>query len=228
MRLKKLVNRSRIIVAVDFASKKFMDIIPILSRHIAGVKIGLPYLLENRLAGLKELRKEGLYVLADFKLADIPAIMSRIVNSIRGYIDGIIAHGFIGREAISILRRTTEEYGIDLFLVVAMTHKSAYDFINKNFMEFLEIASELCDGVIAPATFPRFIREAREFLGRNKLILSPGVGAQGAKYGEAIKNGADFEIIGRAITLSDNPLSTVIEINKIHKLVLQGIYNVHI
>jgi len=163
MRLRELATRSRVIVALDFMSDKLMNMISILSRHIAGVKIGLPYILENGLHGLEILRNEELYVLADFKLADIPAIMSRVVNYIKDFVNGIIVHAFIGRNAIEALRKVTDTHDIDLFLVVAMTHKSADDFINKNFREFLEMALHLSDGIIAPATFPRFIREARNF-----------------------------------------------------------------
>jgi len=37
------------------------------------------------------------------------------------------------------------------------------------------------------------------------LIISPGVGAQGAPFGSAIRAGADYEIVGRAIYASQDP-----------------------
>ena len=39
----------------------------------------------------------------------------------------------------------------------------------------------------------------------DREILSPGVGAQGGSASEAIKAGADYVIVGRAIYKSDNP-----------------------
>jgi orotidine-5'-phosphate decarboxylase len=41
------------------------------------------------------------------------------------------------------------------------------------------------------------------------LILTPGVGAQGGKPGEAVAHGADFEIVGRAIYQSSDPKRSV-------------------
>ena len=41
----------------------------------------------------------------------------------------------------------------------------------------------------------------------DRLIISCGVGYQGTPYGSAVKAGADFEIIGRAIYNSENPLN---------------------
>ncbi len=46
------------------------------------------------------------------------------------------------------------------------------------------------------------------------IILTPGIGAQGAQPGDAIKNGADYEIVGRAIYTSDNPQKSAEEIRK--------------
>ena len=59
-------------------------------------------------------------------------------------------------------------------------------------------------GFIAPATRPERIAAIREIIG-DRLILSPGVGAQGGSASSAIKAGADYVIVGRAIYKADDP-----------------------
>ncbi len=60
------------------------------------------------------------------------------------------------------------------------------------------------DGVVMPATYPELIGQTRDILD-DIYIISPGVGIQGAKIGDAISHGADYEIIGRKICDNENP-----------------------
>ncbi|MDP8003335.1 MAG: orotidine 5'-phosphate decarboxylase / HUMPS family protein, partial [Caldisphaera sp.] len=60
-------------------------------------------------------------------------------------------------------------------------------------------------GIVAPATRPEIITYFRKSIGRGIKILSPGIGIQGAKPGEALCHGADFEIVGRYITNAPDP-----------------------
>ena len=61
------------------------------------------------------------------------------------------------------------------------------------------------DGVVVGATFPNKIREVYSTLGKTTPIYSPGVGVQGGKIEDAIKHGAKYVIVGRTITMSENP-----------------------
>jgi len=221
MKLCKLARKSRIILALDFMSESLKRNFELLMDYMAGVKIGIPYILDHGIDGLKKLRRDDVYILADFKLADIPAMMHRVIERVSKYIDGVIVHAFIGSEAIKKLKERADDLGIDLFLVVAMTHKGAEEFINKNFNRFIKMANELASGVVAPATYPEYIREARRYL-RDKIILSPGVGTQGAEFGVALMSGADFEIVGRSITLSPDPRKMVQYIREKHIIALKN------
>ena len=55
------------------------------------------------------------------------------------------------------------------------------------------------------ATYPEKIREIHEILGENVPIYSPGIGAQGGAAETALKAGARYLIVGREITLAQNP-----------------------
>ena len=61
-------------------------------------------------------------------------------------------------------------------------------------------------GYIAPATRPDRIRLIRSIVG-DKLILTPGVGAQGGSASAAIEAGADYVIVGRAIYDAEDPVA---------------------
>ncbi|MCR8433738.1 MAG: orotidine-5'-phosphate decarboxylase [Crenarchaeota archaeon] len=225
MRLKDLKNKSRIILALDDPGKlKEKKLLTNIANEVAGVKIGLPLVLSRESSDIiNTLSDAGAYILADFKLADIPYVMIKTIEGIMDYVNGVISHAFIGREAIAQLLEFLRKHEIELFLVVAMTHKGAEEFINSLAEKFIHIARELgVSGVVAPATFPEKICLARNLLG-DAIILSPGVGAQGAEVGSAIKHGADFEIIGRLITESENPLVEVNRINRIHLSILSSL-----
>ena len=87
-----------------------------------------------------------------------------------------------------------------------MSHKGSESIIDKALPDIINEAISLDpDGIIAPATRPTVLAEVRRTIPRDMLIISPGVGAQGAPFGSAIRAGADYEIVGRAIYASQDP-----------------------
>jgi orotidine-5'-phosphate decarboxylase len=190
-----------------------------LLRRFAGVKIGLPLLLER---GPEEVRainrvadRLGIMKVADFKLADIGDVMAKSLEGIKklGF-DVAIAHAFVGvRGGLEVLVNRARDLGIRVALVVSMSHEGSREFYDRNLREFLEIARNLgVWGLIAPATRPQVIRECRRFLGGTFKILSPGVGVQGAEFGSAICAGADYEIVGRYVLRSPDPVRAASEV----------------
>ena len=104
-----------------------------------------------------------------------------------------------------------------------MSHTSAdFGYGRKIYLtdeEQLELGKESCffyelfahlvnkldvSGSIVGATYPEKIHEIRSILKPNKLIISPGVGAQSGDAKKSRKLGMDYAIIGRAITYGDN------------------------
>jgi orotidine-5'-phosphate decarboxylase len=61
------------------------------------------------------------------------------------------------------------------------------------------------DGAIVGATYPEKIVEIHKILGEKVPIYSPGIGAQGATVETTVKAGSRYLIVGREITLSENP-----------------------
>ncbi|ADI31360.1 orotidine 5'-phosphate decarboxylase / HUMPS family protein [Staphylothermus hellenicus] len=220
---------SRIIVALDITNKPlnwFIDFINTTKKLVAGYKFGLPFLIRYGLEGFKEISKlidNKHYWIIDFKLADIAPIMINTVDQLVkiGY-NTYIAHAFIGLEGgLLKLKEFLSKHNSKLLLVASMSHKGSLDIIDKCLPHILEAIKKLKPwGLVAPATRPERIVEIKNFLLENNIpakIFSPGIGAQGAAPGTAIRFGADYEIIGRMITLSNNPVKIIEETNKIHK-----------
>lgn len=220
--LSNIGNKSRIIVALDFHPpgrdplEWWIHVLEEISDIIAGVKIGLPALLKTGLKGISKLVQrfeDEVYFLADFKLADIPAVVLEEIEQLSALgFKGSIIHLFpMGYEPVVDKARKLEH---QIFGVVYMSHRGCKLF-NELFQTLLEYALTLhVDGVIVGATEQDKIRSVRAKLGKKMLILSPGVGAQGASPGSALRAGADFEIVGRAITMSRKPRQAAISITR--------------
>lgn len=216
-------KKSRIILALDIDPR--IPIKTILSKTkglIAGVKIGIPYIIlhgKERIKEIIEQFREDYLFIADLKLADIGFVSEILIDMMYkiGF-DAIISHGFIGMKgALEDIKNRCDQLGMELFVIVAMSHPGAEELLNKNVDKIIRMAKHLgIRGFIAPATMPKYITLLRKEFGKNATILSPGIGAQGAPVGSAIKNGADFEIIGRRIILSSNPLEEIKSIKSKH------------
>ncbi len=206
-----------LIVAIDSLSVEEAEkLARSLCTWVAGFKVGLPFLLVNgvrSLSGLRGACPEKLWV-ADLKLADIGHVMKLVTSSVASYVDAVIAHGFIGvRGALDELKEYLVSLGKKLIVVVSMSHPGAEEVYDKALPSILGVVAKLRPwGVVAPATRPAIIHEARETLGQGVKILSPGIGAQGARPGEALCAGADYEIIGRLITEAGDPVASAEEV----------------
>lgn len=171
-----------------------------------GAKIGWPFILEYGVEGVRRARRrcsDGLLV-ADLKLADTSWTMGLIVSRLEGVVDKFIAHAFTGVEGG--LSGLASRLGRDrVILVVSMSHPGAAETFDECLERVLGVAEAIDPwGVVAPATRPWVVSRVRERL-PGAAILSPGVGAQGARPGDALCAGADVEIVGRRVYRSRDP-----------------------
>lgn len=205
-------GRGRVLIAVDDPSLSLKDFELLVLRTkelVAGYKLGMPYLLNFGLDSIRGIvrRHEDAYFIADLKLADVDVVMGLTARIVRvGGFDGVIAHGFVGREGgLEGLHKVCMDLNMDLYVLVSMSHPGSlevYDLVMDRVLALVEVLRPT--GVVAPATKSNIIRYVRQRLGRYYIIISPGVGVQGAEFGSALCAGADFEIVGRAITKSED------------------------
>lgn len=179
--------------------------------YIPKVKFSYITLLDGGLEYLKEVYKLGWEeVIFDLKLADIDSTMVGIVSRLTSFSDSFISHSFIGFEgALDTLSSFLSKEGKGLYLVLSMSHKGW----NDSFYPYLkDIARHVNPkGFVVGATKPEMIKVVRNDFPK-KLIISPGVGVQGALFGDALCNGADYEIVGRSIYSSTDPVKTTREL----------------
>jgi len=162
----------------------------------------------------------GLPTIMDCKINDI-GDTNRVIAKFyydAGF-DAVIANPFVGwdeglQPVFEIARRKRK----GVILLVYMSHKGAFEGYGQKTMDpktgkpasqylvFAEKAlSWKADGVIVGATFPEKIKEVYSVLKERVPIYSPGVGVQGGDVEAAVGAGARYLIVGRTITLAEEP-----------------------
>src|SRR5207245_2358212 len=139
------------------------------------------------------------YLLADLRTAEIPNTTRLIVEQVvKMGASGIITQGFVGEDSV---RAAVEAAGrAEVFVITEMSHPGGAQFTAPHAEEIARLAVRAgAAGIVAPATRPERLKALRENIGA-RLILSPGVGAQGGNAREAIAAGADAGIVGCGIS----------------------------
>jgi orotidine-5'-phosphate decarboxylase len=175
------------------------------AQYVDAIKVGYPLVLGAGLEIINDIC-EFAPVIADFKVADIPNTDRLICSqAFEAGASAVIVHGFTGRDSVLECIRTAGEYHGDIFVVTEMSHPGSIEFMQAKAFELASLAVECkATGVVAPATRPERLRKIRDVVG-DLTIISPGVGAQGARAADTIKAGADHVIVGRSIYGSKTP-----------------------
>ena len=201
-----LPRNTRLILALDVIDRKSaVRISKGTAQYLDAIKIGYPLVLAEGLGIISDIC-EFAPVIADFKVADIPNTDRLICSqTFEAGARAVIVHGFTGRDSVLECVNTAGKYKGDIFVVTEMSHPGAVEFMQPEALELASLAVECkASGVVAPATRPERVRQIRDVVG-NLTIISPGVGAQGAKAADAIRAGADHVIVGRSIYESKTP-----------------------
>ena len=195
---------SRLVLALDETDgKKALTIADQVCNIVDAIKINWPLVLSEGPQMITRL-SEMTDVICDFKVADIPNTVRLIVeNAVSRGASAVIVHAFTGDDS---LKAAVEAAGdAEIYAVTEMSHPGGKMFTAKHAEEMAKLGVECgVKGFIAPATRPERIADIRRIIGDLK-ILSPGVGTQGGKASDAIKAGATYAIVGRAIYGSEDP-----------------------
>lgn len=195
-----------LILALDVISReKALSLALQLKSYFDAIKIGYPLILSAGLGIVTEISSFAP-VIADLKVADIPNTNRLICKAVLDAgASGIIAQAFTGKDSLQACAESTAEHKADLFVVTEMSHPGAELFMAPLAERMARLAAEVgAAGVVAPATRPERIRAIRSIIGE-RIIISPGVGAQGGSPGAARKAGADYLIVGRSIYEAKEP-----------------------
>ena len=231
-------KESNIVLALDFPFEKpenrknlfskADDLLGDAHPYICAVKFNhhliLPLGTFNGVQKLvKKAHDEGLMTIMDCKVNDIGATNQVIAEYYyaAGF-DALIANPFIGwEEGLKPIFEIAAKMRRGVILLVYMSHKAAAEGYGQTILnaetgeklpQYISFAKKAlkygADGAIVGATYPEKIKEVREILGEKVPIYSPGIGAQGGTAQAALTAGATYLIVGREITLAENPAQT--------------------
>jgi orotidine-5'-phosphate decarboxylase len=217
---------SNIILALDFPPNEPHDL---LSRSIRVMEMTYPYICAvkiNRQLVLPLGLFEGVQkIVRRAHDLELPAIMDCKINDVgntnraiaeyyyKAGFDAVTANPFVGWEdGLQPVFEVAERMRRGVIVLVFMSHKGAVQGYGQmvqasetgrlvpQYKLFAEKALQWnAEGAVVGATYPEKIREVYAILKNDVPIYSPGVGVQGGDIEVAVKAGASYLIVGRAI-----------------------------
>ncbi len=222
------MNDSPLIVALDVANKEeAISLVLALKDKVKIFKVGLELFLANGREIVDFINGENCEVFLDLKFFDIP---NQVVGACREILKANIRmftiHTLGGfdmmKKVVSVVDEVSAKKEIRPFVlgVTLLTSFNQSDIINLGFTrgiieQVVHLANQAkqagLDGVVAS---PNEVEEIRKNLGKDFLVVAPGVRSEWSDWGdqkrvltpgEAIRQGASYVVVGRPIIKADNP-----------------------
>jgi len=221
--------KDRLIVALDVPDRESaLTLVEHLSGLVGMFKIGSQLFTAEGPALVREIVTSGERVFLDLKFHDIPNTVAGAVESAaRLGVSMLNVHTLGGSEMMRAAAHGVGDRGLLWITRPAVLGVTVLTSMDKADLADVGIPSDLSAEVVRLATLardsgldgivasPHEIRLIRECITAERfIILTPGIrpswSAKGdqkriATPADAIRDGADFIVIGRAITDSDNP-----------------------
>lgn len=216
-----------LILALDVSSWERLEAMAEMFRGEVGtVKLGLEAYTSFGPAAFREMREKGFRVFADLKLHDIPNTVHGAVEALaRWRVDMVTVHLSGGRKMLEAAVRAAREgkrggHTPLLLGVTVLTSLEEEDLeelgwkggVKESVLRLASLGVSCgLDGLVCS---PREVAALRRELGSRPLLVTPGIRPRGvaghdqarmATPREALQAGADYLVVGRAIT--DNPRS---------------------
>ena len=225
--------KDRIVVALDVPGRdRALRLVEQLSGLVGMFKIGSQLFTAEGPDLVREIVGAGERVFLDLKFHDIPNTVATAAESAaRLGVSIFNVHALGGAEMMRAAAHAVKDRGIlwmtrpavlGVTVLTSMDESNLAEVgvntdMNSEVVRLATLARDSgLDGVVAS---PREIRLIREFVASEGfIILTPGIRPAGTATGDqkriatpldAIRDGADFLVIGRAITSSDNPRAVV-------------------
>ncbi len=212
---------SRLMLAVDFPAQRDAEaLLTAIGTPPIIYKIGLELIYAGGLGLASALIREGRSVFIDAKLLDIGHTVERSVASIARLGASFVTVHAGDRKTLDAAVKGRGASPLKLLAVTVLTNLEARDLaeqgitapISELVIRRARMALEAgFDGVVASGAEAASLRDA---LGRDFIIVTPGIRPAGADRGdqarvmtpsEAIRAGADYLVVGRPVTRARNP-----------------------
>ena len=218
------MNRNPIIVALDFESPaEASALVARLGDRVSFYKIGMELYAAAGMAFAGELRAQGKDVFLDMKFYDIPETVKRAVCQVaRAGLQFLTVHG-----SDAVLRAAVEgrgAAGLKLLGVSVLTSFDQHDLADLGYpcevsdLVDLRVRRTLAAGAEGVVASPLDAARIRGLAGPDAILVTPGVRSAGTAKGdqkrvatpaEAIRDGADYVVMGRQITRAADPAAAV-------------------
>ena len=222
-------DKNRLIFALDVPSGgEAIKLVRELKSEVRLFKVGTELFMAGGLEVVAAIANEGraqsIKIFLDLKFLDIPETMKRSFRQVRQRSSDILfatIHWFTGGGGEAA--PDFAEIGVPLLLVTLLTSMGQEDLtdlgITRSTEDYVLFQAEKarlmkCCGVVASAREAPMIKQK---FGEELLVVTPGIRPAGtseddhkrtATPGEAIRNGADFLVVGRPIRNSpDGPFN---------------------
>jgi orotidine-5'-phosphate decarboxylase len=229
-------KKTDIVLALDFPYQKAENRVTLLTNALAVLEAVNPYACAVKINhhltlplgvfdGVQTLVNKAhdfsLQAIMDCKVNDIGNTNKAIAEYYyEAGFDALIANPFVGwEEGLQPIFDIAKQKERGVILLTYMSHKGATEGYGqavvdaetgKATTQYRVFAKKAllwkADGAVVGATVPAKIREIHDILGEAVPIYSPGVGAQGGGAEEARHSGSRYLIVGREITMAENPV----------------------
>ncbi len=216
--------KNPIIVALDVGSAaEAWGLVRQLGDSVRIFKVGMELYAAAGMDMVRELVREGKEVFLDLKVYDIGETVKRTVRQVAGVGARFLTiHG-----SGPLMRAAVEGRGeapLQLLAVTVLTSFDAEDLADLGYpctvAELVRLrVRKACEaGVDGIVCSPLEVAEVRKLAGPGAIVVTPGVRSSGAAKGdqkrvaapaEAIRNGADYIVIGRQIIRAADPAAEV-------------------
>jgi len=220
--MSQLSARDRLIVALDFPSRhEAMAIRQTLTGQVGMFKVGKQLFTREGPSIVQQLIDYGEKIFLDLKFHDIPTTVAGAVSAaVSLRVNLVNVHALGGQAMMEAAAQAAAGSGTRVLAVTVLTSLGASQLCAVGLVEPPErlalrlgrLALEAgLDGIVAA---PSEVAPLREQLGPAFVILTPGIRLPGAALhdqarvatpAQAVRNGADYIVVGRPITEASDP-----------------------
>lgn len=216
-----------LIIALDVeTAAEASRLVDQLSPEVRFFKVGMELYASAGMAFVRELIAQGHGIFLDMKFYDIGETVKRAVAQVaQTGVTFLTVHG--STEVMRAAVAGARDSPLQLLAVTVLTSFDQTDLADLGYptplqdLVALRVKNAKTAGIDGVVASPLEARTIRELAGPEMLIVTPGVRSKGAGASdqkrvatpaEAMRDGANYLVIGRQVTRASNPLEAVLQI----------------
>lgn len=187
--------------------------------HVGGIKLGLEFFMANGRAGVREMAEIGLPIFLDLKFHDIPNTVAKAIQALRPLEPAILTVHAAGGRAMMEDAKAAAPTGTKVVAVTMLTSLDAMDLESiglspdphEQVVRLTELAKAAgIDGIVCSGEEVAAAKKAWP----QGFFVVPGVRPADGSHGDqkrvvtprkALDSGASILVVGRPITLAQDP-----------------------